>query len=145
MDFYSFYCFVFRLHRDIFNDGIETQYLQKEEYSGIDELQEEATDIYISSSWFDNKSEDSWMWDIVDQAYNGMIAGKDSCLLAFDESVALKHKIKSQAYYQTEKMKQDPITWRLEFMNERLKENKSSFFTLPMFTKNQVNKHNYFK
>lgn len=147
----------FRQIKKSIDDGVlspfqilrQAEYLQREEYSGMDELQndfiiEEAIDVYISSSWFDNNSEDSWMWDIVDQAYNGMIAGKDSCLLAFDESVALKHKIKSQAYYQTEKMKQDPITWRIEFMNERLKENKSSFFTLPMFTKNQVNKQAFY-
>ena len=122
----------------------QAEYLQKEEYSGINELHEEATDIYISSSWFDNNSEDSWMWNIVDQAYDNMINGKDSCLLAFDESVSLKHKIKSQTYYQTEKKKQDLITWRLEFMNERLKENRFSFFSLRMLTKNQVDKQVFY-
>ena len=67
----------------------------------IPKLQEETVDIYISSSWFDNGQ--NWMWDIVDQAYDDMLKGKASCLLAFDESIALMHKIKTMRYFQTER------------------------------------------
>ena len=119
-------------------------YMTNPEYADIEDLKEEATDIYISSSWFDNGSEDSWMWNIVDNTFDDMMKGNPSCLLAFDESVALRHNIKSQRYYQTEKKKQDPITWRLEFMNERLKENRASFFTYDMLRQNQICKQPFY-
>lgn len=113
----------------------QTPYMKDDFYVDIPELQEETVDIYISSSWFDNGQ--NWMWDIVDQAYDDMLKGKASCLLAFDESIALMHKIKTMRYFQTEKKKQDPITWQLEFLNTRLKENRSAFFTYSMLQQNQ--------
>lgn len=113
----------------------QTPYMKDDYYTNIQELQEETVDIYISSSWFDNGQ--NWMWDIVDQAYDEMMKGNASCLLAFDESIALMHKIKTMRYFQTEKKKQDPITWQLEFLNTRLKENRSAFFTYSMLQKNQ--------
>ena len=117
-----------------------TPYNMTEFYSKIDDLQEEPTDIYISSSWFDNQSDDTWMWSIVDQAFEGMLKGEQMCLLAFDESIALKHRIKTMKYFQTEKKKQDPITWELEFLNTRLKENRSAFFSYKMLADNQRGK-----
>ena len=122
----------------------QPSYFADEYYSKQEALREEAVDIYISSSWFDNGSDESWMWTIVDNAFSDMMQGKSACLLAFDESVALRHNIKSQRYFQTEKKKQDPITWRLEFMNERLKENRSSFFTYDMLRQNQVCKKPFY-
>ena len=112
----------------------QTPYMKDEFYVNVKELEEETIDIYISSSWFDNGH---WMWEIVDQAYDEMLKGKSSCLLAFDESIAIKHKIKTMRYFQTEKKKQDPITWQLEFMNARLKENQFAFFTYGMLQQNQ--------
>lgn len=113
----------------------QTPYMKDDYYTNIPELQEETVDIYISSSWYDNGQ--NWMWDIVDNTYEDMMKGKASCLLAFDESIALKHKIKTMRYFQTEKKKQDPITWQLEFLNARLKENRSAFFTYSMLQQNQ--------
>lgn len=112
----------------------QTPYMKDEFYVNIKELEEETIDIYISSSWFDNGH---WMWEIVDQAYDEMLKGKSSCLLAFDESIAIKHKIKTMRYFQTEKRKQDPLTWRMEFFNERVKENEFAFFTYTMLQQNQ--------
>lgn len=112
----------------------QTPYMKDEFYVNVKELEEETIDIYISSSWFDNGH---WMWEIVDQAYDEMLKGKSSCLLAFDESIAIKHKIKTMRYFQTEKRKQDPLTWRMEFYNERVKENEFAFFTYAMLEQNQ--------
>lgn len=112
----------------------QTPYMKDEFYVNIKDLEEETIDIYISSSWFDNGH---WMWEIVDQAYDEMLKGKSSCLLAFDESIAIKHKIKTMRYFQTEKRKQDPLTWRMEFYNERVKENEFAFFTYTMLEQNQ--------
>lgn len=119
----------------------QAPYLKDEYYSDVPELQEENVDIYISSSWYDNGN---WMWGIVDQAFEDMMTGKDSCLLAFDESVAIKHKIKTMRYFQTEKKKQDPMTWQLEFLNTRLKENRHAFFTYNLLQQNQNSKQVFY-
>ena len=112
----------------------QTPYMKDDFYSNIPELQEENVDIYISSSWYDNGN---WMWGIVDRTFDDMLKGKPSCLLAFDESVAIKHKIKTMRYFQTEKKKQDPMTWQLEFLNARIKENRHAFFTYTLLQQNQ--------
>lgn len=103
-------------------------------YENNKEVQEEPVDVYISSSWLDNGH---WMWNLVDQAYKDMINGQNSILLAFDESVTLRHNIKSLSQLQKEKKKQDPLTWRIEFLNERVKENTSAYFTYTMLQQNQ--------
>lgn len=110
-------------------------------YSEVDELKEEPVNIYISSSWLDNGH---WMWDIADQSFAGMMAEKDSCLLAFDESITLKHNIRTMKQLQAEKKKQDPLTWRIEFLNERVKENTSAFFSYNLLRQNQVLKQPWY-
>lgn len=112
----------------------QAPYMKDSYYVNIKDLEEENIDIYISSSWLDNGH---WMWDIVDQTCDSMLKGEPSCLLAFDESIALKHKIKTLRYFQTEKKKQDPITWQLEFLNCRVKENQAAFFTYSLLQQNQ--------
>ena len=112
----------------------QTPYMKNPFYESNDELLEEPVDIYISSSWLDNGN---WMWKIADKAFDEMLKDKKSCLLAFDESVALRHKIKTMKYFQSEKKKQDPMTWDLEFMNKRLKESSSAFFSHAMMERNQ--------
>lgn len=112
----------------------QAPYMNNPYYANMPELKEEPVDIYISSSWFDNGN---WMWEIVDNACEQMLEGKPSCLLAFDEAVVLKHNIKSMQQLVKELRKQDPITWKLEFLNCRLKENQSAFFTYTMLQQNQ--------
>lgn len=112
----------------------QAPYMNNPYYADMPGLKEEPVDIYISSSWLDNGN---WMWKIVDNAYEQMIEDKPSCLLAFDEAVVLKHGIKSMSQLISEKRKQDPITWQLEFLNSRLKENRSAFFTYSMLQDNQ--------
>lgn len=119
----------------------QAPYMLNPYYAGRTELKEKSVDIYISSSWFDNGH---WMWTIVDNAYNQMIKGKSACLLAFDESVILKHGMKSMEQLVNEKRKQDSITWQLEFLNTRLKENTSAFFTYSMLQQNQRAKRPFY-
>ena len=61
-------------------------------YGDISILQENPVDIYISSSWIDDGN---WMWGIVDQAFAGMLKNDGSVLLTFDESITLKHHLKT--------------------------------------------------
>ena len=105
------------------------QYMLNSYYTENKVLQEEPIDIYISSSWLDNGH---WMWKIVDQAFNGMIKRDGSIFLAFDESITLKHNLKTMKYMIREKKKQDPTTWKIEFLNLRVKDSISSYFTYSM-------------
>ena len=101
-------------------------------------------DIYISSSWFDNNGDEAWMWELVDNTYKDMLKGKPSYLLAFDESVALKHGLRTQKDFQKAKRKLDPISWRIEYLNERLKESRSAFFSWNMLNQNQTYKRPFY-
>ena len=119
----------------------QAPYMLQPYYTNNTSLKEEPVDIYISSSWLDNGH---WMWNIVDTVYNQMLNNQSSCLLAFDEAVVLKHGIKSMNQLIKEKRKQDPITWQVEFLNTRLKENTAAFFTYSMLQKNQVAKQPFY-
>ena len=110
-------------------------------YASIEDLKEDPIDIYISSSWFDDGH---WMWDIVDQAYKDMLDNGRSAMLAFDESITLKHNIRTQRQMQQEKKKQDPITWQIEFLNLRIRNNASAFFTYAMLMDNQTLKQVFY-
>lgn len=112
----------------------QVPYRMDEYYKGIPELKEEAIDIYISSSWLDNGH---YLWDIVEQAKDGMLKGKAKCLLAFDESIALREELKTQQYFQDQKRKNDPLTFDMEYLNLRIKENASAYFTYGLMEQNQ--------
>ncbi len=119
----------------------QAPYMIDSYYSTIEELKEDPIDIYISSSWFDDGH---WMWKIVNQAYIDMINDEPSAMLAFDESITLKHNIRTQKQMQQEKKKQDPITWQIEFLNLKVRNNASAFFTYKMLTDNQVLKQVFY-
>lgn len=132
----------FRMIKKIVDDSILSPfqivrpalYMTDDFYKDLQELREEPTDIYISSSWLDNHE---YMWDIAEQAFDGMLKGEPMCLLAFDESIVLKHGIKTKKQLKRERKKQDPLTWRLEYLNERVKENTHAYFGYDLLAKNQ--------
>lgn len=110
-------------------------------YGDIPILQEDPVDIYISSSWIDDGN---WMWGVVDQAFGGMLKNDGSILLTFDESITLKHHLKTLKQMVREKKKQDPVTWKTEFLNLRVKDSISSYFTYSMLMSRQVLKHVFY-
>ena len=110
-------------------------------YGDIPILQENPVDIYISSSWIDDGN---WMWGIVDQAFNGMLKDDGSVLLTFDESITLKHHLKTMKQMKREKKKQDPVTWKTEFLNLKVKDSLSSYFTYKMLMDRQISKHVFY-
>lgn len=116
-------------------------YMLNPYYGDNEVLQEEPVDIYISSSWLDDGH---WMWNIVDQAYEDMVKHNNSVLLAFDESIILKHHLKTIKQLRKEKRKIDPLTWKIEFLNLRIKDSLSSYFTYSMLTGRQVMKHVFY-
>lgn len=119
----------------------QAPYMLEACYSSIEDLKEDPCDVYISSSWFDGH----WVWEkIVDPCFEKMLKGKNSCVLAFDESVTLKHNIRTQKQMQLEKQKQDPVTFAIEFLNLRPKQNSSAFFTYNILLKNQTLKRPFY-
>lgn len=116
-------------------------YLNDIFYEDVEELEEPPIDIYISSSWQDPSH---WMWTIVDSYYEGMLKGDGSILLAFDEAIALKHKLKLKDQLIKERKKQDPISWKVEFLNLRVKDSEGSYFTHSILMKRQVSKQVFY-
>ena len=110
-------------------------------YKKNKDLKEQPVDIYISSSWYDDGN---WMWGIADQAMNAMIHRKDGLMLAFDESIAIKHELKTVEQLIKEKKKQDPATWQIEFLNLKVRDSLSSYFTYSMLISRQVSKHPFY-
>lgn len=106
----------------------------KEDYKNNPILKEEPIDIYISSSWYDDGN---WMWDISDQALDAMKKHKGGVMLAFDESITLKHDLKTIDQLIKEKKKQDPATWQIEFLNLKVRDAVSSYFTYGMLINRQ--------
>lgn len=110
-------------------------------YGDIPVLQEDPVDIYISSSWIDDGN---WMWGIVDQAFNGMLKKDGSVLLTFDESITLKHHLKTMKQMIRQKKKLDPVTWKTEILNLKVKDSMSSYFTYSMLMSRQILKHVFY-
>ena len=117
------------------------KYMFIKEYKNNKDLKEQPVDIYISSSWFDDGN---WMWNIADQAMDAMIHHKGGLMLAFDESVALKHELKTVEQLIKERKKQDPTTWKIEFLNLRVRDSLSSYYTYSMLINRQVSKHPFY-
>ena len=111
-----------------------TPYIKLSPYDKIAELKEEPEDIYITSSWLDDGH---WMWNIADNAFEDMMNNGASHLLAFDESVVLKHGIKTKKQLERERKKLDTLSWKIEYLNERVKENASAFFNYQELSRQQ--------
>ncbi|WP_342759414.1 hypothetical protein [Kineothrix sedimenti] len=111
------------------------KYMLKDYYKNNPILEEEPVDIYISSSWYDDGN---WMWDISAQALDAMKNHKGGVMLAFDESITLKHGLKTMKQMIKEKKKQDPATWKIEFLNLKVRDSISSYFTYKMLIDRQI-------
>ena len=117
------------------------KYMLKDYYKNNPVLEEEPVDIYISSSWYDDGN---WMWDISAQALEAMKNHKGGVMLAFDESITLKHGLKTMKQMIKEKKKQDPATWQIEFLNLKVRDSISSYFTYAMLINRQVLKQVFY-
>ena len=117
------------------------KYMFKPEYKNNKDLKEQPVDIYISSSWYDDGN---WMWDIADQTLDSMKKHKGGLMLAFDESIAIKHELKTIEQLIKEKKKQDPATWKIEFLNLKIRDSLSSYFTYSMLINRQVSKYVFY-
>lgn len=119
----------------------QADFMKFPEYESIPVLQMEPINIYLSSSWFDNGH---WMWELVDSTANSMLNGQPVCLIALDESITLRHNIRTMAQMIAERNKIDRMTWNIEYLNMRVKERTGSFFTYSMILKNQRSKKPFY-
>lgn len=111
-------------------------------YQLVDEYKdcfEEPSEIYISSSWMGNH----WMWGTVDTIAKGMYEDI-SCVIALDYSITLRHNIKTRRYMLDQRRKLDPISWAIEYENEKLSTNTKAYFTLDLINKNQSLKRAFY-
>ena len=111
-----------------------TDYCKNKYYANMPECIEEPKNVYITSSWLEDGN---WIWDIADTAFRLMLNNKRQVLLAFDESVVLAHTLKTKKQLILEKRKLDDLSWRIEYLNERVKENTSAFFNYKELTRQQ--------
>ena len=100
---------------------------------GYTDLIEEPINIYISSSGTSGE----WIYGLIKDMIRGKYKDNSSCLIAMDYSIALKHGIKTRKQLIAAKRKTDPVTWRIEYENELLRENVRGFFSYAMLTQNQ--------
>jgi hypothetical protein len=103
-------------------------YLKNKEY---EEFIEEPKEVFISSAYHKGL----WWYEETRKAVIDMLAGKSSGFIAFDTSVAIKHKIKTLAKINSEKSKMDEITAMEEYDNIPWGENSDAYFRLSMFEK----------
>ena len=104
-----------------------------------DLIVEQPVGIYISSSWIDTGNNE-FIWQTVDKCLQMIVEGKNVCLLAFDESLTLKHGLKTIEQMENARIKSDPISWQTEYLNLRVKENTRAFFTYDMLNRNRISK-----
>lgn len=117
------------------------EFKKLEDYEDNPEIVEEPKNAYITSSWFDNGQA---MWKIADDAYAEALKGGNQCLLAFDISVVLKHRMKTKNQLMLERKKLDSVSWRIEYLNERVKENTGAFFSYQELAQQQVIKRAFY-
>lgn len=95
------------------------------EYEKEPLLTEQPTDIYISSSISDTH----WLYKRAKDAILNQLSGDDSCMIAFDYALALKHNLKTREDLVTERSKCDETTWMIEYENAVLRSNSKSYFS----------------
>ena len=95
------------------------------EYSSMQELDEEPTTVYISSSGASTE----WIYPLCTGLTSDYYKDKSGCFVALDLAVVLHHRIKSRQQLEKAKRDSDPITWFTEYENGLLREGTSNFFS----------------
>lgn len=104
------------------------------EYENNPLLTEEPTQIYLSSSISDTH----WLYKEAKNAMIDVLNGGDSCMIAFDYSIALKHNLKTVKDLLYAKSTTDPVTWLIEYENAVLRTNTKAFFSYDLIKENQT-------
>ena len=112
------------------------EYRTLPQYSEMQELDEEPTTVYISSSGASTE----WIYPLCTGLVEDYYKDKSGCFVALDLAIVLKHRIKSKQQLEKAKRDADPITWFLEYENGLLRESTSNFFSYASLLECQVQK-----
>lgn len=107
-----------------------TPYLKKPEYSY---LQEEPTEIYISSAWFRSH----WMFDLMKIATVSMYKTKDALIFGTDYAITLLHSIRTKKQLLKEKKKLDNMSFDMEYNNLMVGGAENAFYTFELLSRCQ--------
>lgn len=117
------------------------EFIHKEPYSQMEELREEPTTIFISSSWVQNH----WLIQDVAKPYaKDMLNGGNSVLLCFDYAITLKHAIKTKEFMKNQKRMLDPMTFAIEYENLAPEQSLAAYYSFDIINQNQVLKRAFY-
>lgn len=112
------------------------EYRTLPEYADMQELDEEPTTVYISSSGASTE----WIYPLCTGLMDDYYKDKSGCFVALDLAIVLKHRIKSKQQLEKAKRDSDPITWFTEYENGLLRESTANFFSYGSLINCQVQK-----
>jgi hypothetical protein len=116
-------------------------FLTRNEYCARNkQFLETAPEIIITSSFPDS----NWVCATAFKMAKEMTEGKPSIFFALDESVSIAHGIKTREQLISAKQLMDPITWKVEHENARLRENEKGYFAYGLLVKRQTLRHAFY-
>jgi len=98
------------------------QYLP--DYDGDSRFISEPTSVYISSATDDQH----WLYHRSETEFKTMLGGGNSLFLALDYTVTLRHGIKTRKQLIRDIRQFDPVTARIEYFNQVLKQNSKAYY-----------------
>lgn len=110
------------------------EYRTLPQYADMEELDEEPTTVYISSSGASTE----WIYPLCTGLMKDYYKDGSGCFVALDLAVVLRHRIKSRQQLEKAKRDSDPITWYTEYENGLLRESTANFFSYSSLVKCQV-------
>lgn len=112
----------------------QTEFGKLPEFEGVEELQEQCKEFYLTSAWFKTH----WIWKSFKNCVTNCFTDKNANwnFYAADIYVAIKHGFKTKV--DLAKAKQEgELEFRMEDLNEMVGEAEGAYYTLEMFQKNQ--------
>ncbi|MDV3426618.1 MAG: terminase [Bacillota bacterium] len=112
-------------------------YLKKTEYNN---LMEEPSEVYISSSWFKSH----WVWNFMKTVVKDMYNTKESLLIGFDYAITLKHNIRTKKQLIKERKKMDSMSFDMEYKNLMIGTAENAYYEFDLLNKCQTLKRAFY-
>ena len=94
------------------------------EYDDDSKFVDEPTSVYISSATDDQH----WLYHRAETEFKAMMRGGNNLFLALDYAVTLRHGIKTRKQLIRDIRQFDPVTARIEYFNQVLKQNSKAYY-----------------
>lgn len=111
-------------------------FLALPEYIGKEEYVEDVKSIYITSNRFKNE----WFYRLFKKTFSGYFLDQNNKdrVFAGDIYLALKYGLKTKKWFLSKKRTMNELDFKMEVLNEALGEAEGAYFSLDLFSKNQV-------